>query len=111
MSNKIFAKVLKHDSVFSSVREALVILDKTENQKPANGKHFSLEELQGFVSGYIQIIESIIPDYLIVCNEESKCFDDWEVTVNQLATTLYKYGQQDVVAGNVLLVHKSLLEE
>ena len=37
---------------------------------PANGKDFSLEELNEIVDGYIEILH--IGDKLLVCNEEGK---------------------------------------
>lgn len=78
-----------------------------KNEVPKDGKKFSLKELQDFVSGYIEILPSNLEGFSLVCNEESKCVDEWRV--NEVATKLYKFGNQDVIAGNVLFVSNNLL--
>lgn len=72
--------------------------------KPNNGTDFSLEELQGFVEGYIEIHELKDNKY-IVCNEEGKLHD---LPYNPLASAMYwlTYGRTDVIVGNALVCDK-----
>jgi hypothetical protein len=109
---KQVAKVIKsYYSVFTNKEDTLA---KIPNEVPADGKKFSLKELQGFVGGMIEILPCVNSDFLLICNEESKLQDTWEI--NQIATNLYKFGvpaigneNGDVIAGDVLLVHKSFI--
>jgi Domain of unknown function (DUF3846) len=83
--------------------------------KPANGTDFSLEELQGFVGGYIQVIEP--PSRcgaVLVVNEEGK-FQG--LPVNRLATAMWQEGADphsermtDHVVGRALLCHTSQIQ-
>lgn len=68
--------------------------------KPKNGKTFSLEELQGFVNGYIEIVN--VGQKLMVLNEEGKLMG---LDQNLTATEIFQkyYGQTDVIVGCVLL--------
>ena len=67
---------------------------------PQNGKHFSLEELQGFVEGYIEIVS--IGEKHMVVNEEGKLNG---LEINARATFIFSqhYRHRDVIVGNVLL--------
>lgn len=74
------------------------------------GARFELRELQELVGGLIEILPTSISDnYVLVCNEESKCVDGW--TVNILATGMYAHSVArletggDVIAGTALLVN------
>lgn len=71
--------------------------------KPENGKHFSLEELQGCVGGLIEIVESN-DGRLIVLNEEGKLN---ELPINRKASALYKYAGHDIIVGDVLICNKN----
>lgn len=65
--------------------------EKVEVQ-PKNGKHFSLEELQGFVEGKIEILWPKEEDGMIlVINEEGKLL---ELALNKEATRLWGYGDR-----------------
>lgn len=77
---------------------------ETQEVYPQKGKHFSLEELQGFVGGYIEIIR--IGDRFMVVNEEGKLNG---LETNGKATMLFvkHYGQTDMVVGNVLIAEST----
>ena len=67
---------------------------------PSNGSNFSLDELQSYVGGYIEIIS--IGNQSLILNEEGKRND---LKVNEKATTMFKnqYGNVDFVVGDVLV--------
>lgn len=72
---------------------------------PANGKKFTLQELQGFVGGLIELIE-LGNGRLMFCHEESKLVA--EPKSNLLANLIiYKINPEwcrhDYVAGDVLV--------
>lgn len=67
---------------------------------PSNGTDFSLEELQGFVGGYIEIIR-LGASKLMVINEEGKLHN---LPLNIKATgIIQQYGRNDVIVGNTLV--------
>ena len=69
--------------------------------KPSNGTDFSLEELQSFVGGYIEI--AIIDDqHMMVFNEEGKLL---RLEPNFMATVLFRkaFGGNDMIVGNALV--------
>lgn len=67
----------------------LLLPDGTiQNVSPADGKHFTLEELQTLVGGYIEFDESIKEGYDLVTNEEAKLL---QLPINPQATALYKW--------------------
>lgn len=61
---------------------------------------FSLEELQGFVEGYIEIVS--VGQKFLVLNEEGKLNG---LEINQKATEIFQkhYGATDLIVGDVLL--------
>ena len=78
--------------------------DGTAKQvKPTNGEDFTLEELQSFVGGYIEIVS--LNDMFLVVNEEGKLNN---LPVNANATALWEqvYGKTDVIVGDVLYTCK-----
>ena len=66
--------------------------------KPEDGKEFTLEELQGYVGGYIELIY-LRDGRIMVVNEEGKLD---ELPLNSTATEIYG-SQNDYVVGNVLV--------
>lgn len=66
---------------------------------PANGKHFTLTEMQTLVGGYIQIVNTFNGAWLVM-DEEGKLKHKPR---NAEATRLYQYGKHDPVCGDVLL--------
>lgn len=80
-------------------------LIKTDNSvtevSPKNGTDFSLEELQGFVGGYIEIVYPLTgapKGSILVVNEEGKLIG---LPVNGIATGMM--GFTDTIVGDVLL--------
>lgn len=69
--------------------------------EPKNGSDFSLEELQGIVHGYIEVLH-LNDNEIMVLNEEGKCKN---LGINIMATSLilcagYRY---DFIVGDVLV--------
>lgn len=70
--------------------------------EPENGSDFSLEELQSFVDGYIEIAY-LDNERVIVINEEGKIND---LPYNENATTEYNRAMEceaDYIAGDALI--------
>ena len=76
---------------------------------PANGTDFSLEELQGFVGGWIEII-NVTDDVIMVVNEDGKR----GLEPNGMATVLAKaHGAiflNDYIAGNALMCPSDMVK-
>ena len=68
---------------------------------PKNNRDFTLEELQSFVEGDIEII-NLTTEKILIVNEEGKIN---KLPFNELATELWKkyYGRTDYIVGNALL--------
>ncbi len=64
--------------------------------QPKNGTDFSLNELQGFVGGYIEVV-GLDDGKLMVVNEEGKING---LCINSEATLLSRY---DIIVGDVLV--------
>ena len=69
---------------------------------PANGKHWTLEELEGFVGGYIEILRTIDGEFMVV-NELGKCLTPM-LDLNIPATRIYQHGRVDPIVGPALVV-------
>ena len=82
-----------------------ILTDGSEKQvKPKNGKHFSLEELQDFVGGYIELLRLPSGGWLVL-NEEGKLRNP-PLPINERATLLGSacgIADDDVIVGNVLV--------
>lgn len=73
---------------------------------PANGTDFSIDELNEFVDGYIEIVH--IGDKLLVCNEECKLKN---LQYNATATCLINAaGIKDYIVGNALFCDKDKIK-
>ncbi len=81
------ATLLKADGMVSEV-------------KPANGRKFTLEEVQKLVGGYVQMVDNGDGTRLL-CNEDGKVHN---LPPNAAATAIYKYGRQDHIVGDVVIV-------
>ena len=73
--------------------------------KPKNNKTFSLKELQSYVDGYIQILKTR-DERIMIINEEGKLNN---LPYNEIASSLYIYGMQDPVVGDVLVMDKQMI--
>lgn len=80
----------------------------TKNVNPKNGTDFSLEELQGFVGGHIEIVRLGHGEIMVV-NEEGKLQN---LPVNETATIFYRFkrGINDNIVGTVLVCHTSMVK-
>lgn len=90
----------------------MAILYKTDGTQtevlPRNGESFTLEELQGFVGGWIQIV-SAAKNIHIICNEEGKLIG---LPRNVLATPIWiqYFGYTDTLCGDVLIANDAELD-
>ncbi len=87
----------------------LIRADGTEQKiSPANGQKFTLEELQEFVGGLIQIVKTRYNDVMII-NEEGKLLG---LNENRLATVLYTSAKSDdYIVGDAVIVEAHEMEE
>jgi Domain of unknown function (DUF3846) len=77
-----------------------------ERVVPSNGVHWSLEELQKFVGGYIEMARTIDGRWLVL-NENGKVMTPM-LPLNIAATELYIYGQHDPIVGPAVVVDNRL---
>ncbi len=78
-----------------------------EAYPPADGRHYTLEEMQRAIGGgYIEIVHTK-DGRLMVLDEEGKLK---RFQVNQVATALYVYGNQDPIVGDVLVCDEANIE-
>ena len=77
---------------------------RTYQVRPSNGVHFTLEELQGFVGGYIEVVRTLDGQFMVI-NELGKLEG---LELNIPATRLYIHGRSDVIVGNALVVDTRL---
>ena len=88
----------------------MAILIKANGRKktisPDNQTNFTLEELQKYVGGSIQMVQTK-DDRIIVMNEEGKIK---KLLPNKRATKLYEYGEYDYIVGDVLVVQKNQIK-
>lgn len=75
---------------------------------PKNGKKFELEELQGYVNGYIEAI-FLDDDTVMVVNEEGKLLG---LPYNQLASIkfLQEKGYHEPIVGDVLVCKRNQIK-
>ena len=78
-----------------------------EEYLPADGKHYTLEEMKKAIGGgYIQIVQTK-DRRLMVLDEEGKLKG---LPVNPVATGLYVYGAQDPIVGDVLVCDEGMID-
>ena len=73
--------------------------------EPENGTDYTLEELQGYVEGYIEIVPLTDGDIMVV-NEEGLLSD---LLINPVATAIFQQatGEKDYIFGNVVICKDS----
>lgn len=71
--------------------------------KPKNGYEFTLEELQLFVGGMIELVHTKNGKEMYI-NEEGKIL---ELEPNQKATQLYEHSNFDIIVGDVVILTKN----
>ena len=92
MSKEIQAISIKQDGTVTKVN-------------PSNGDYFSLDELQAFVGGYIEVIH-VVGDLLMIVNEEGKLHNQG---INSVANLFYLNPYENIV-GDVVLINKNQLD-
>ena len=81
----------------------LLLTDTTKREvHPAKGKFFTLEELQGFVGGYIEIIP-IGDGMSMVLNEDGKALG-LPTNLAACARTMGIIALEDEIVGNAIVV-------
>jgi hypothetical protein len=75
---------------------------RTKEVRPANGKWWTLTELQGFVGGFVEVLRTVDGGFMVI-NELGKVVDP-PLELNIPATRLYIHGRRDVVLGPALVV-------
>lgn len=84
-----------------------------KNIIPNDNKHFSLEELQDYVNGHIEIVKlnglAGMSGYILVINEEGKLNN---LQFNEAATFVFHNGiiEDDFIVGDALFIHENYLE-
>lgn len=76
-----------------------------EDVLPKNGKHFTLEEMQAIVGGYIEIVR-LPANLLMILNEEGKL---QKLAYNPHADAIFKnhfHINNNYIVGNVLICSK-----
>lgn len=87
--------------------EIIRVNGTTEAYPPANGRHYTLEEMQKAIGGgWIEIVHTK-DGRLMVLDEEGKLKG---FPVNLVATALYIYGSQDPIVGDVLLCDEGTID-
>jgi hypothetical protein len=79
---------------------------RTKELRPANGVHWTPEELRSLVQGYTEVVPTIDNTFMVV-NEAYKVVTP-PFELNIPATRLYKHGRQDVILGPALVVDTKL---
>ncbi len=74
--------------------------DGTKESVESKGRKFTLDELQAYVGGYIELTETKDGRDMYI-NEEGKLDG---LPPNWAATGLYKHGHADVIAGNAIVI-------
>lgn len=80
---------------------------RTKEVRPSNGVHWTLEELQGFVGGYVEVVRTVDGRFMVI-NELGKVLRP-PLELNIPASRLYVHGRRDVILGDALIVD-TLLE-
>ena len=89
---------------------ALIKTDgSVQKVQPANGSDFTLEELQGFVDGLIEIID-IGSDMIMVVNEEGKGVLEPNTTATVIARAMMAISPHDYIAGNALMCPSDMVQ-
>ena len=76
---------------------------------PANGGDFTLEELQGFVEGYIEIVP-LTENVIMVVNEEGKGVLPMNFSATVIAKAQNAIFPYDYIAGNALMCPSEMVK-
>ena len=87
--------------------EVIRVNGTREECLPADGRHYTLEEMQRAIGGgYIEIVHTR-DGRLMVMDEEGKLKG---FPINRVATALYRFGDQDPIVGDVLVCEERSIE-
>lgn len=87
----------------AKAEDAESCIQVTQHVAPANGKHFTLAEMQGFVGGYIEALP-LHDGRVMWLNEEGKLIGlPYNAVADLMAHQLSGIGQWDDIRGNVLI--------
>jgi len=70
---------------------------------PKNKKHFKLKEMYSILSCRLVEFVRTKNEDLMILDEEGKLRNNWRNNINNKATELYKYGEDDPIVGDVLI--------
>jgi hypothetical protein len=73
-----------------------------EEITPANGKKFTLVEMQTLVGGYIEMAQTNDGQYLVI-DEEGKIKGK---DINQVASAMYRFFPHDYIVGDAILASR-----
>ena len=76
---------------------------------PANGDNYTLEELQGYVEGRIEIV-TLTTNSIMVINEDGKGVYPKNVKATVMAKALGAIFPEDHIAGNALLCASDMVK-
>lgn len=74
--------------------------------QPANGAHWTEEELQGLVGGYFEVVCTIDGRFMVI-NDAGKIMRP-PLELNIPATRIYIHGRKDVILGPAVVVDTRL---
>jgi hypothetical protein len=79
---------------------------RTKQVRPANGAHWTTEELRGVVGGHTEVLRTVDGEFMVV-NEAYKVVSP-PLELNYPATRLWVEGRRDVILGPALVVDTRL---
>ena len=91
------------------MKSAIIIKEcgTTTKLVPNDAKAFTLEEMQGIVGGYIEMIHLNNGDIMVI-NEEGRLL---ALRINDDATDIFQdnFGETDVIVGDVLITNSKFI--
>jgi hypothetical protein len=79
---------------------------RTKEIRPANGVHWTSEELQALVGGYTEVVRTVTDSFMVI--NEAMLVTNPPLDLNIAATRLYKLGQEAVILGPAVVVDTKL---
>ena len=79
---------------------------RTKEIRPANGVHWTREELQAFVGGYPEVVPTVEDTFMVI--NEAMLVTNPPLDLNYPATRLYKFGRKAVILGSAVVVDTKL---
>lgn len=76
---------------------------------PENGTDFQLEEAQGYVDGYIEVIH-LTDEVILIINEEGKFSKPFNSTATVIAHACKAVRKDDYIAGDAIICLSEMLK-